>query len=76
MMQAMTKAGEDVRLATEQQRSSTHEVVLAIEHIAEGSRSVAVTAREIAAAAARQGELASELAGSGWERAGVPDHGH
>jgi methyl-accepting chemotaxis protein len=66
MMQAMTKAGDEVRLATEQQRSSTQAVVLAIEHIAEGSRSVAVTAQEIASAAARQGELASDLAGSGW----------
>ena len=33
----------------------------------EGSRSVAVTTQQIAAAAARQGELAAELAGSGWE---------
>jgi methyl-accepting chemotaxis protein len=66
MMQAMTKAGDEVRLATEQQRSSTQEVVLAIEHIAEGSRSVAVTAQEIASAAARQGELAADLAGAGW----------
>jgi len=65
MMQAMTKAGVEVRRATEQQRSSTHSVVLAIEHIAEGSRSVAVTAQEIASAAARQGELAADLAGSG-----------
>jgi hypothetical protein len=66
MMQAMTKAGDEVRRATEQQRSSTQEVVLAIEHIAEGSRLVAVTAQEIASAAARQGELAADLAGSGW----------
>jgi hypothetical protein len=66
MMQAMTKARDEVRLATEQQRSSTQEVVLAIEHIAEGSRSVAVTAQEIASAAGRQGALAGELAKSGW----------
>jgi hypothetical protein len=46
---------------------STEQAVLAIEHIAEGSRSVAVTAQEIASAAARQGTLAAELAGSGWE---------
>jgi hypothetical protein len=38
--------------------------VLAIEHIAAGSRSVAVTAQEIASAAAHQGVLAAELAGS------------
>jgi hypothetical protein len=43
-------------------------VVVAIEHIAEGSRSVAITAGEIAAAAASQGELAADLAGSGWNR--------
>jgi methyl-accepting chemotaxis protein len=41
--------------------------VLAIEHIAEGSRSVATTAQEIAAAAARQGELSGQLAGKGWD---------
>jgi len=47
----------------------------AIEHIAEGSRAVAVTAQEIASAAARQGALAAELAGSSWESAGVDDRG-
>jgi methyl-accepting chemotaxis protein len=74
MMQAVTEAGTQMHAAHQQQRSSTEEVVLAIEHIAEGSRSVAVTAQEIAAAAARQGELAAQLAGSGWE-AKVPDRG-
>jgi methyl-accepting chemotaxis protein len=67
MMQAMTEVSGQVQLATQQQRISTQQVVLAIEHIAEGSRSVAATAQEIASAAARQGELAAELAGSGWE---------
>jgi methyl-accepting chemotaxis protein len=71
MMQALTKVRDQVRVATEQQRSSTHEVVLAIEHIAEGSRSVAVTAQEIAVAAARQGELAADLAASGWNNVEV-----
>ena len=75
MMQAMTEVSGRVQLASQQQRSSTQEVVLAIEHIAEGSRSVAVTAQEIAAAAARQGELAAELAGSGWEDAVEGKHG-
>jgi len=70
MMQTMTKAGDQVLLASQQQRSSTEQVVLAIENIAESSRSVAATAQEIAAAAARQGELAAELAGSGWEGSG------
>ena len=67
MMRAMTKAGDEVRLATEQQRTSTQEVVLAIERIAEGSRSVAATAQEISAAAGRQGALAAQLAESGSE---------
>jgi methyl-accepting chemotaxis protein len=75
MMRAITEVSSQVRLASQQQRTSTQEVVLAIEHIAEGSRSVAATAQEIASAAARQGELAAELADSGWERAGGPDRG-
>jgi methyl-accepting chemotaxis protein len=75
MMQAMAGVSGQVQLATQQQRSSTEQVVLAIEHIAEGSRSVAATAQEIASAAARQGELAGDLAGTGWESTGVPAHG-
>ena len=67
MMQAMTEVSGQVQVASQQQRTSTEQVVLAIEHIAEGSRSVAITAQEIASAAARQGALAAELAGSGWE---------
>jgi methyl-accepting chemotaxis protein len=75
MMRAITEVSGQVQLASQQQRSSTQEVVLAIEHIAEGSRSVAATAQEIASAAARQGELAAELADSGWERVDEPDRG-
>ena len=67
MMQAMAEVSGQVQVATQQQRTSTEQVVLAIEHIAEGSRSVAVTAQEIASAAARQGALAVDLAGDGWE---------
>ena len=67
MMQAVVEAGGQVQVASQVQRSSTEQVVLAIEHIAEGSRSVAATAQEIAGVAARQGELAAELAGSGWK---------
>ena len=66
-MRAVGEAGDKMHIEHQQQRSSTEQVVLAIEHIAEGSRSVAVTAQEIASAAARQGALAAELAGSGWE---------
>jgi methyl-accepting chemotaxis protein len=75
MMQAMTEVSGQVRVATQQQRSSTEQVVLAIEHIAEGSRSVAVTAQEIASAAARQGALAADLAGTGWEASAEDDLG-
>jgi methyl-accepting chemotaxis protein len=67
MMQAVAELSGNVQLGTQEQRMSTEQVVLAIEHIAEGSRSVATTAQEIAAAAARQGTLAAELAGSGWD---------
>ena len=67
LMQEVTKAGGQMHTAHEQQRASTDEVGLAIERIAEGSRSVAITAQAIAAAAVRQGELAAELADSGWE---------
>jgi methyl-accepting chemotaxis protein len=75
MMRAMTEVSGQVQLASQIQRSSTQEVVVAIEHIAEGSRSVAATAQEIAAAAARQGELAADLAGSGWENDPEADGG-
>jgi methyl-accepting chemotaxis protein len=75
LMQEVAKAGGHMQSAHQQQRASTDEVGLAIERIAEGSRSVAITAQEIASAAARQGELAAELAGSGWERAPEVDSG-
>src|SRR5258707_8238595 len=71
MMRAMAEVSNQVQLASQQQRASTQEVVVAIEHIAEGSRSPAATAQEIASAAARQGELAAALAGSGWEKPGA-----
>src|SRR5882762_180834 len=75
MMRAMAEVSNQVQLASQQQRASTQEVVVAIEHIAEGSRSVAATAQEIASAASRQGALAAELAGSGWESSGDDDRG-
>jgi len=75
MMQAMAEVSGQVQVATQLQRLSTEQVVLAIEHIAEGSRSVAVTAQEIAASAARQGTLAADLAGSGWDGLIEDDHG-
>jgi methyl-accepting chemotaxis protein-like sensor len=69
MTQAMAEVSAQVQLATQQQRASTEDVVREIEHIAQGSRSVATTAREIAAAAASQGALAADLAQPGWEGA-------
>jgi methyl-accepting chemotaxis protein len=73
MMRAMSEVSNQVQLASQQQRASTQEVVLAIEHIAEGSRAVALTAQEIASAAARQRALAADLASSGWESADQDD---
>jgi methyl-accepting chemotaxis protein len=75
LMQEVAKAGGHMQSAHQQQRASTDEVGLAIERIAEGSRSVAITAQEIASAAARQGELAAELASSGWEHPPEDDSG-
>ncbi|MDQ6721348.1 MAG: methyl-accepting chemotaxis protein [Candidatus Dormibacteraeota bacterium] len=64
MMKEMAALSTQVQLSTQQQRSATAQVMEAIEHIAEGSRSVATTAQDMAAAAASQGQLASDLAGS------------
>ena len=69
LMEAMAEVSGQVQLASQQQRSSTEKVVLAIEQIAEGSRSVAATAQEIASAATRQRELAADVAGSAGESA-------
>lgn len=64
MMIAMADASAKVQLATTEQRSAVDEAVEAIEQIAVGSRSVSQTAQEIAVAAAQQGQIATELAGS------------
>ncbi|MGA8922638.1 MAG: methyl-accepting chemotaxis protein [Candidatus Dormiibacterota bacterium] len=69
MMQAMTELSGSVQIASQQQRAANQQVVLAIERIAEGSRTVSMTAQEIASAAARQGELAAELVEPSWEGA-------
>ncbi len=62
MMVKMADATAQVELAAQDQRSAVDEVVEAIEQIAVGSRLVSQTAQEIALAAARQGEIATELA--------------
>ena len=53
----------EVQVSAQQQKSATAQIMGAIEDIAEGSRSVATTAQEMASAAARQGLLTSDLAG-------------
>jgi methyl-accepting chemotaxis protein len=69
LMEAIAEVSGQVQLATQHQRSATKQVMLAIEQIASGSRSVAVTAQEIAYAATRQRELAVDVAGTGDESA-------
>lgn len=61
MMVKMADASAQVELAAQDQRSAVDEAVEAIEQIAVGSRLVSQTAQEIALAAARQGEIATEL---------------
>ena len=74
MMVKMADASARVELATADQRSAVDEAVEAIEQIAVGSRTVSQTAQEIAIAAARQGEIATELASAPRE-GGEADHG-
>ena len=62
MMGTMAQASGQVQLATQQQRSSVEQAVVAIEQIAESSRSLSITAQQIALAASRQDELATDLA--------------
>jgi len=66
MMKEMADLSTQVQLSTQQQRTVTAEVMEAIEHIADGSRAVAITAQDLASAAASQGALASDLAGPAW----------
>jgi methyl-accepting chemotaxis protein len=63
MMKDMAELSTQVQVSTQQQRSATAQIMDAIEHIAVGSHSVAATAKEMASAAASQGQLTSELAG-------------
>ncbi|HEX9099781.1 MAG TPA: methyl-accepting chemotaxis protein [Candidatus Dormibacteraeota bacterium] len=72
MMKEMSDLGIQVQMSAQQQRTATSQVMDAIEHIAEGSRAVATTAQDMASAAANQGELASDLAGSERTRSQKP----
>ncbi|MDQ6877420.1 MAG: methyl-accepting chemotaxis protein [Candidatus Dormibacteraeota bacterium] len=64
MVGSMAEASRRVQLATQEQRSTVDVATVAIEQIAQGSRSVAATAQGIALAASRQGQLAANLAWS------------
>jgi methyl-accepting chemotaxis protein len=68
MMGTMAEASGQVQLATQRQRSTVDQAVAAIEHVAESSRSVAVTAQEIALSASRQDRLAAELSDFWYDR--------
>jgi methyl-accepting chemotaxis protein len=63
-MATMAESSGAVQLATQQQRSNVEQAMVAIEGLAQGSRSVAATAQEIALAASRQGALSAEVAWS------------
>ena len=65
MIGTLADASERVRQASRQQLVNTAEIVEAIEHIAEGSRSVAITADGIAKAAVLQRAMAADLTRSG-----------
>jgi methyl-accepting chemotaxis protein len=62
MMGTMAQASGQVQLGTQQQRSTVDRAVVAIEQIAVSSRSLSITAQQIALAASRQDELATDLA--------------
>jgi methyl-accepting chemotaxis protein len=64
MMKEMADLSNQVQQSTHQQQTAAAQVMEAIERIVEGSRLVATTAQDIAAAAASQGDLASGLAGT------------
>jgi methyl-accepting chemotaxis protein len=65
LMSSMADLSGQVRLATQEQRSSTEQALRAIASIAENSQLVAATAQDIAGAAARQEALAADMAASG-----------
>jgi methyl-accepting chemotaxis protein len=62
MMGTMAQASGQVQLATQRQRTAVEDAVAAIESIAESSRSLSITAQQIALAAAKQDDLATDLA--------------
>jgi methyl-accepting chemotaxis protein len=74
LLVVMAEAGGRVQAAIEAQRSVVEHAVDAVEQIAMNSRAVAATAKEIAAAASQQDELAADLALSTGENEALRGH--
>ncbi len=70
MTQAMGEVSLKVQPAVEQQQRATDSVRLAIQLIADRSRSVAAAATEAASSAADQAAIAAELVARGWDQEG------
>jgi methyl-accepting chemotaxis protein len=68
MMGTMAQASVQVQLATQRQRTTVEEAVAAVKSIAESSRSLSTTAQQMALAAAKQDDLATDLARPTTER--------
>jgi methyl-accepting chemotaxis protein len=65
IMATMAESSRAVQLATQQQRSNVEQAMVAMEGIAQGSRSVAAIAQELALAASLRGDLYTDVAWSG-----------
>ena len=61
LLERVTDAAGQVRLATQQQRSATNQVVETMEQLTDASRQVSATAQQISAAAADLADLAGNL---------------
>ena len=61
LMEQVTEASSNVRLATQQQLSASEQVVEAMEQVSVASREVSATAQQIAVAAGGQAEMAGDL---------------
>jgi methyl-accepting chemotaxis protein len=68
MTQAMAEVSEKVQPAIHRQQTATDSVKLAIQLIADRSRTVSAAAKEAASTAATQAALAAELAAQGWDQ--------
>jgi methyl-accepting chemotaxis protein len=68
MTQAMAEVSEKVQPAIQRQQTATDSVKLAIQLIADRSRTVSAAAKEAASTAATQAAIAEELAARGWDQ--------